>query len=234
MSLRRGWLSTSQVDIVTRFDGVYPEVIDQWEELVRISKVDSVPQGCRFWAFESDVARQHALRAKGYRLSGDSFSLCVRRLNEEVEALLTPSNCIVRTVNPDADMEAIAVAYCAAFGNKRLTTSHFRRVMNAPTYDATPHVIVETLTPRRRIAGYAIAWLDALNSIGLIEPLAVDPKCRGRGIGRTLLTQALTRLNGAGGTKALVNVEPENAAARALYRSCGFSEWDRNLAWVKP
>lgn len=52
--------------------------------------------------------------------------------------------------------------------------------------------------------------------------VAIAPTLRGRGLGRELLALALQRAREEGATTVDLYVFEDNAAARTLYRSCGF------------
>jgi ribosomal protein S18 acetylase RimI-like enzyme len=57
---------------------------------------------------------------------------------------------------------------------------------------------------------------------GRIISIAVSTRYQGRGLGRKLLTQALSEI---GPVPVLLEVRANNASARALYRSCGFRSY---------
>ena len=57
---------------------------------------------------------------------------------------------------------------------------------------------------------------------GYLQRVAVDPRTRRRGWGRTLVLDALRWLGRHDTRRALVNTQWENQAALALYESCGF------------
>jgi ribosomal protein S18 acetylase RimI-like enzyme len=59
---------------------------------------------------------------------------------------------------------------------------------------------------------------------GLIEELIVSEAWRGRGVGRALLAEALSRLAAQGCVEVAVAVMPENARAIALYRAHGLAD----------
>jgi ribosomal protein S18 acetylase RimI-like enzyme len=54
--------------------------------------------------------------------------------------------------------------------------------------------------------------------------VAVSEAWRGRGIAKALLREALTYLAAAGVGEVRLEVRPDNEAALAVYRSCGFTE----------
>jgi ribosomal protein S18 acetylase RimI-like enzyme len=57
---------------------------------------------------------------------------------------------------------------------------------------------------------------------GYVQRLAVHPDARGQGLGRSLVGDVLRWMKRRGAARALVNTQQANAAALALYRSCGF------------
>lgn len=56
-----------------------------------------------------------------------------------------------------------------------------------------------------------------------ILTLAVAPDARRRGTGRDLLRHAMAEAQSRGAVKMFLEVSAANAAARALYQSCGFT-----------
>lgn len=55
-----------------------------------------------------------------------------------------------------------------------------------------------------------------------VNGLAVDPKARGRGVGRRLVEAVVERARVRGLTKVTLRVLGHNTAARRLYERCGF------------
>ncbi|MDQ3947235.1 MAG: GNAT family N-acetyltransferase [Actinomycetota bacterium] len=73
---------------------------------------------------------------------------------------------------------------------------------------------------RGGLAGYAIAGRGG--DTGYLQRLAVHPAARGRGLGRTLVVDALVWLRRRGAARAMVNTQRTNEGALALYQACGF------------
>jgi len=69
---------------------------------------------------------------------------------------------------------------------------------------------------------------------GRIFMLGVEPRYRGRGIGRKMLLAGLARLKGNGFRVARLTVDSENERACALYRSAGFEIDEASLWYEKP
>ncbi len=70
------------------------------------------------------------------------------------------------------------------------------------------------------LAGYAVACGDG--GAAEIVSIAVDPRCRGRGVGRTLMGRLLELLAGAGIARVALMVRTDNSAAMRFYRRFGF------------
>jgi mycothiol synthase len=68
---------------------------------------------------------------------------------------------------------------------------------------------------------------------GRIYMLGVDPDYRGRGMSRQLLLIGLSYLKSKSLRVAVLTVDRENKAARALYRSVGFELWKSSLWYEK-
>ena len=68
---------------------------------------------------------------------------------------------------------------------------------------------------------------------GFVQRLAVDPDHHGRGTGRILLVDSLSWLQRSGANRALVNTQPGNDQALALYRSTGFNQRPEGLAVLR-
>jgi ribosomal-protein-alanine N-acetyltransferase len=90
-----------------------------------------------------------------------------------------------------------------------------------PAAEAAPRIgVVDERTHRPQVLGYAVLWWVV--DQGELANLAVDPACRGRGLGAALLDRALGRAGSAGVTEVFLEVRRSNEAARALYESRGF------------
>lgn len=66
-----------------------------------------------------------------------------------------------------------------------------------------------------------VAWVHPRGPVATIGPLAVDPRCQGRGIGRQLLEHAV-ELAGRGVPQVRLVQESYNTAALSLYLRAGF------------
>ncbi len=73
--------------------------------------------------------------------------------------------------------------------------------------------------------GHAITLVrqGRTGATGYLYSIAVDPACRGQGIGRSLLLDAVNQLAARGAKRVILQVERTNRAAIELYERTGFS-----------
>lgn len=79
-----------------------------------------------------------------------------------------------------------------------------------------------------QIVGYQ--WSDQFGVYGHLTRLATHPAFQGRGIGTTLVAQALHDLIDAGARHITLNTQEANLRSQALYRRCGFVRTDQRVA----
>jgi mycothiol synthase len=92
--------------------------------------------------------------------------------------------------------------------------------MRSPVYDGARDLFVRS--PDGRGASACTIWFDAVNGVGLFEPVATHPDFQGKGLGKAVMTEGLRRMKAAGMQRAVLGFVPNNVAARALYTSMGF------------
>lgn len=68
---------------------------------------------------------------------------------------------------------------------------------------------------------------------GQILNVAVQPSCRGRGVGKMLLEAVLELFREKGATVVYLEVRPTNATAISLYTHCGFITTGRRRAYYE-
>jgi ribosomal protein S18 acetylase RimI-like enzyme len=78
------------------------------------------------------------------------------------------------------------------------------------------------------VVAYAVS--GRAGPMGYLQRLAVHPEHQHHGLGRVLASDALWWMRRRGARRALVNTQPDNAAALALYESLGFTCQPHGLA----
>jgi ribosomal protein S18 acetylase RimI-like enzyme len=148
------------------------------------------------------------------------------RLADVATPEVRPGYLLRHVVLPD-DLERRVDVHRSAFGRperpSRLTVESYSAVTSAGLYRPDLDWVVEA--PDGSFAAFCLAWLDAENRVGLLEPVGAHERHRRAGHASAACRGALGALAAAGAERAVVTAG--SPAARALYRSVGFSEVGR-------
>jgi ribosomal protein S18 acetylase RimI-like enzyme len=91
-----------------------------------------------------------------------------------------------------------------------------------------PDVVVLVAQENAEVIGYAYAGVEGYDYMsfrgpaGALYDIIVDPACRGRGVGRLLLGEALAFLKSRGVPRVVLMTAEQNEPAQRLFRSAGF------------
>jgi len=99
------------------------------------------------------------------------------------------------------------------------------------------------LADGRQDVGYALAYgrhsIDHGGRVAVLDDLWIDAAFRGHGLGRRLLGAVLAEVSGVGARAVVVEADPTDAPAMALYRRLGFAPKGTtilvrtlNAAWI--
>lgn len=117
-----------------------------------------------------------------------------------------------------ADAGACVALEIAAFDPPDRFPARVWRRFLGPCQEAGTALALGIRAPRGVLAAAIIALLRRNSQVVRIYSLAVDPGCRGRGYGATLLTAVARRTRG----DLSLEVRLDNAPARTLYERLGF------------
>ena len=125
-----------------------------------------------------------------------------------------------------ADLNAVTRIHAASFDDA-WSTPMLRRILSMPGAGG----IVARDGAGEEVVGFALSRVAGGECE--ILSLAVDPSCRRRGIGRTLLLAAMEWAAVVHATAVFLEVAEDNAAARALYAAHGFTAIGRRPDYYK-
>lgn len=83
------------------------------------------------------------------------------------------------------------------------------------------------------IVGYITVVLNRATKLGRIPNMAVDERCRGRGIGATLIDAADDYMRAQGMSHGKIETLDQNAVGNHLYPKKGYEEVARQVHFVK-
>jgi len=195
------------------------EAMEQWAEArlqaleLKKAKVD--------WIAETDTVRRQAFEARGYVGDAD-LNYYTRPLQDLPEPQL-PEGYVLRATLGEAELEERALASYAAFKSKWPMDKYLERrlsfIRSQVFVRERDRVVVSA---EGRVASFCIYWVDAVNKVGLFEPVGTHPDFQGKGLGKALLYDTLQRMRAEGMETAIVCTEVSNVAANRLYESVGF------------
>ena len=89
------------------------------------------------------------------------------------------------------------------------------------------------LVAHRAGAMVGFHWVKVHGGVGEIYVLGVSPTERGSGLGRLLAVRGLEYMRALDLGAAMLYVDADNVAARALYESLGFLHWDTDVMFAR-
>lgn len=228
------WPVDDQVDIMVHPE--YPALHDValiWaEDEYRQRQGDLLEKPMRAWGFTGDVVRNAALTARGYQRTDGGLVLYSRPAIPGAALPSLPVGYRFDHVRGEVDVARRTAVQCAAFESTFMTETKTRALMAAPTY--RPELDIVIVAPDDSFAAFAQVWLDETNGTGVFEPLGVSADHRRRGLARTILDEGIRRLGQLGASVAWVQTGLTHEAGRATYLASGFTELDRDYAWIRP
>ncbi len=230
------WLNNrGEVDLIVhpRYRAIEDEMLAQAEHEQRGRQADAGQAATlTAWAYTHDGERQAVLRRRGYERTETNLCHRGRRLDEPVPTSMLPAGYIVRSVRGEVDVEERVAAHRDAFAPSRMTTAKHRAIMQAPTYRSDLDLVV--VAPDGAFAAFCIVWFDAVNKIGVFEPVGTHSAHRRLGLATALLREGMRRLQVLGAHTAYLTSDgrPGAVAATGLYESVGFGVIDRNYFWI--
>ncbi|MCL2595358.1 MAG: GNAT family N-acetyltransferase [Promicromonosporaceae bacterium] len=175
----------------------------------------------------------HELLHLGREVGGDVVSTRLLALPAQPAENSPNGGFSIRAFQPGVDDEAWVVVNARAFAGHteqgRFTLDDLHRRMAEPWFDPAGLFIAEA--DDATFAGYV--WTKIIEDSGEIYVLGIDPAHQGHGLGRRLLTAGLAHIASRVG-RADLYVDGDNAAARRLYATVGFTETlGRNVQYAK-
>jgi ribosomal protein S18 acetylase RimI-like enzyme len=202
------------------------------QAVAELSELDEVQN---VWVAEDDQVRIRWFEASGFTRAGHAFAYFRRSLSGPLPDPVLPDGFSLRTSRgTEADARLRAVASHAAFGSKKPFEEYWLRTwrfMQSPVYAPEHELFV--IAPDGQVAAYCIVWTDEITKVGHFEPVGTHPDFQRKGLGKSLLLDALRRLKSEGMIEADVCTGQDNDPAIRLYESVGFHITKKLLTYKK-
>ncbi|MGC8498719.1 MAG: GNAT family N-acetyltransferase [Acidimicrobiales bacterium] len=142
-------------------------------------------------------------------------------------AVTWPADAVLRPFDPDRDVEPWLTHNNRAFADHpeqgAWRADELRERLAEPWFDAAGFLVLDDGAGIRASCWTKVRDRAASASrVGEIYAVSVDPRWRGRGLGRAMVVAGADALHHQGVDTALLFVERDNVVARALYASLGF------------
>lgn len=187
------------------------------------ARAAGLPQMRTFWALDYDRVLAGLLLARGFVVLDDlPPPLFGRALDDLPDAPLPPGFTVCDVRSPEDGRRRAEVTH-AAFQSEAAWDAYwveYASFMGSAVYDGGRDLFVRA--PDGRGAAACTIWYDAVNGVGLFEPVATHPDFQRRGLGKAVMAEGLRRMQAAGMRRAVLGFDPHNGAARALYTALGF------------
>ena len=188
------------------------------------------------WIFDPSPADDALLAANHFEWQRDLSQMRVPLPLAETAAF--PAGVEIRTFEPGRDEAAWIEVNNRAFANHPeqggWIAATLARRMEEPWFD--PKLFVLAFNGRVLVG---FNWMKVHETdgrdprLGEIFVIGVDPSQQGRGLGRALAVEGLSRLAALGITTGMLFVAAENTGALALYRALGFTVHRIDRAYAK-
>jgi GNAT superfamily N-acetyltransferase len=199
--------------------------------VANMSELESVET---IWVAENDEVRIHWLEANGFMRDQHEFVYFKRSLSGHLEGPPLPPGFSIRSSRGPEDARLRSACSHAAFGSNKPFEEYWPRTlrfMQSPVY--VPEHELFVVAPSGDVAAFCIIWTDELTKVGHFEPVGTHPDYQRRGLGKSLLFEAMRRLKAEGMAEADLCTNHTNPPAIGLYELAGFQKARRLLTYKK-
>lgn len=127
---------------------------------------------------------------------------------------------LLRTAE-ESDLDAVMAIETSVFANDAWSRDGMSGELAARD---TWYVVAVPDDDRDHVVGYAGILAGYRTGDADVQTVAVAPEARGRGLGRTLVTELVAHARRRGAREVFLEVRADNPVAQGLYRSLGFEE----------
>jgi ribosomal protein S18 acetylase RimI-like enzyme len=168
-----------------------------------------------------------AVQDLGFVKVSDPFTITSQDLRAPRPSVV--DGYVVRSARLD-ESDEICDAHVSAFSSS-WTHEQYRAYMQTPPYD--PEFEVVAVADDVVVAGFAVVWLDHVNSVGYFEPVGTHADHQRRGVGSAILSGGMNLMLANGMTRAVVMHDTDAEQNARFYRSCGFRPIGTIGRWVR-
>ncbi|MCX5973405.1 MAG: GNAT family N-acetyltransferase [Coprothermobacterota bacterium] len=189
------------------------------------------------WAPEADPLRQQLLVQRGYAKEGRPEIQWRHRLDAPIPEVPVTAGYTIRALGDG--LELLERCYASGLGfhegdiriavENREDPTWYHNIQTAPSYRRDLDLVA--IASDGEIAAFCTIWFDDVTRSAIFEPVATVPRHQRLGLGRSIMTEGLRRLQRLGATLAFVS--GYSPAANALYQSVIGPNHELYEPWVR-
>jgi GNAT superfamily N-acetyltransferase len=190
-------------------------------------------QGQRYlkaYVNEWDTAFKEVMLARGFQIEPESDRLMSQlAIPDPFPPISVPDGYRLMSLAEDNDLLKVDRVLWRGFNHPGEPPADGiedrRKMQSGPHFRKDLTIVVEA--PNGDFATYTGLWLDPVNKLCYVEPVATAPDYRRMGLGSAALLEGIRRCGELGATVAYVGSEMH------LYRSIGFKKLFTQNCWIK-
>lgn len=220
---------------------VHPQIL-RWADK-RAAQIVDTPAGRPIWfinVFTRQEDRIRDLEEAGFasqaNVGENSWTKVLMQQAADMlrEAPALPDGFHIRPLAGEDEVDAYVDMHREVFQSTSMTSEWRTRTLKQPAYIADLDLVVTA--PNGTLAGFCICWLNRSSARGVsgqVEPLGIREPYRNLGIGKSLLTEGLRRLQAHGAQTMFVETDNDRDEAFMLYESVGYRVLEDVLVYRK-
>jgi mycothiol synthase len=165
-----------------------------------------------------DTTRIELLTRLGFTDQKHAMNLTTRALGAIPDPTL-PDGFTIRPSAGLPDAARLIAVHSGAF-DSAWTLEQYQMVLASPGFVVENELVV--VAPSGEFAAFTIIWFDAVNQVGLFEPVGTHKAYQRRGLGRALLYHTMHMMKANRMTTALVGHKTDDEVAAQFYQALGF------------
>ncbi len=179
--------------------------------------------------YDDDTELQAALRRRGYAPRAEHPGYDSLHRIETPRAPCLPDGFVVRSMADERDIDQRREIFGRAFNHvdprEWPSALSYEELERAPDY--CPDLDLYVVAPDGTYVSCCIVWWDAVNGMGVFEPVGTHPAYRRRGLGRAVVWEGIRRVAALGADRCWVG------SGQRFYEAIGFRKELVSYHWTK-
>lgn len=203
----------------------------------RISSRKDSGRSLSVWISENDHRFQQVIAASGYEREGQVDPMAFLSTTNLPGDRGLPEGFRLQSLADDNDLQKVHRLLWRGFGHgdepvddsedgRKLMGIEGRRLMgSAPNFRKDLNIVV--VAPTGEFVAYCGMWIEPVNQVAYVEPVATDPDYRRLGLGTAAVLEGIQRCRDEGATVACVG------STMPIYQSMGFERGYASELWSR-